>query len=152
MKQELKARQVMEEISMSKIRAYVGHSICGKMGKDATDEYMKANNQKAINFGHELRRFFGNVEFYVPADHDEFVMIAYRKDYVSIPEILDVDCIILSDCNFMIAYSPDGYISHGMQVEIDHANKSGIPVLVIPDASKNSLGTIHRQVENLMKG
>lgn len=134
---------------MSEIRVYVSHSICGKMGKDATDEYMKANNNKAILFGKNLRYHFPSVDLYVPGEHDEFVMIAYRKKIISIPEILDVDCEIINQCNFLIAYSPDGFISNGMQVEIDHANKEGIPVLVVDGTTTAGLGAIHRHLKGM---
>ena len=134
---------------MNQIRAYVAHSICGKMGKDATDEYMKANNDKAILFGKNLRYHFRSIDFYVPGDHDEFVMIAYRKKLISIPDILVVDCEIINRCNFLIAYSPDGFISNGMQVEIDYAITHDVPVLVVRSSAGKGLAAIHRYLEGL---
>ena len=120
---------------MSKIRAYVSHAIRGKHGKDATIEQMEANNQKAIEFGVALRKEFSNVEFYIPADHDEFVLEAYKKGYVGEKEVLDVDCIIISKCNFLIVYSPDDYISRGMQIEVDYATLHNIPIISAIDGT-----------------
>lgn len=120
---------------MSKIRTYVSHSIRGKFGNAATEEQMKANNQKAIDFGKLLANEFLIIDFYVPGEHDEFVLIAYKKDYVTEEQILDVDCDIVSRCNFLVVYSPDDYISKGMQIEIDHAVKSHIPVISAVDGS-----------------
>jgi len=120
---------------MSKIRAYVSHSIRGKFGKDATFEQMEANNKKAIGFGKELVKEFPNIDFYVPADHDEFVLEAYKRGYVGEKEVLDVDCVIISKCNFIVVFSPDDYISKGMQIEIDHAVFNKIPVISAIDGT-----------------
>ena len=120
---------------MSKIRTYVTHSIRGKFGKDATLEQMEANNQKAIDFGVVLREEFPTIDFYIPGDHDEFVTIAYTKGYLNEKTILEVDCNIVSKCNFLTVFSPDDYISRGMQIEIDHAVKSHIPVISAIDGS-----------------
>lgn len=141
-----------QEKIMNKIRIYISHSIRGKMGNNATDVYTNANNQKAIEFCEQLEIVFSKIDFYCPGRMDEFVLIAFNSGYLTEREILDVDCCIVSRCNFVIAYSPDGFISNGMQVEIDYANKHDIPVLVIRDTCVNSLGTIHRHIEHLMKG
>ena len=120
---------------MSKIRAYVSHAIQGKFGAAATTEQMEANNQKAIKFGKQLVEEFPCIDFYVPGYHDEFVLIAYKKNYLTIEQILDVDCVIVSRCNFLVVYSPNDYISKGMKKEIDHAVKSSIPIISAIDGS-----------------
>lgn len=119
----------------SKIRAYVSHSIRGKYGNKATVEQMEANNQKAIDFGKQLIKEFPNVEFYIPADHDEFVLIAYQRGDLTERQILDIDCEIVSRCNFLVAFSPDDYISKGMQKEIDAAVANNIPVISAVDGN-----------------
>ena len=113
----------------SKIRAYISHSIRGKVGNAATDEQMEVNNQKAIRFGKQVAKEFPNVGFHVPGEHDEFVLIAYRKDYLTEKQILDVDCDIILKCNFLVVFAPDDYISRGMQIEIDHAVENNIPII-----------------------
>ena len=118
------------------------------MGNDATDEYMKENNKKAVEFCEVLEKFFPELDIYCPGRMDEFVTIAWKQKYLNEKQILDVDCVIVSRCNFLIAYSPDGFISSGMQIEIDFANRQGIPVLVIDD-TQAKLGTIHRHLEGL---
>ena len=120
---------------MSNIRAYCSHSIRGKFGKDATLEQMDVNNQKAIKFGGQLAEEFPGIDFYVPGEHDEFVVIAYLKGYLDEKQILNVDCDIVSRCNFLIVFSPDDYISRGMRREIDHAVESHIPVISAVDGS-----------------
>ena len=120
---------------MSKIRAYVSHSIRGKFGSAATLEQMEANNQKAIGFGRQLAEGFPNINFYIPGEHDEFVLIAYQKGDLTETQILDIDCDIVSRCNFLVVYSPDDYISKGMQIEIDHAVFNSILVISAIDGS-----------------
>lgn len=140
---------------MSKIKAYVSHSIRGKFGVDATDEQMKANNDKAIKFGNYLRVQFPHITWYVPGDHDEFVLIAYRKKYMSEEEILDVDCTIIDSCNFMVMFSPDAYISRGMQVEIDHCMKHRVPIVTALDSGdahvKKLVYSINCQLTSMMR-
>ena len=133
------------------VKVYVGHSIRGKKGINATNKDMRRNNDKAIVFGKALRRRFPGVDFYVPGDHDEFIIIAYRKKYLTEKQILDVDCMIVQQCNFMIVYSPDGYLSRGMKVEIEYAGENGIPVVVVAKLDKSGLGSIYRQLLVLMR-
>ena len=120
---------------MSEIRAYVSHSIRGKYGAAATNEQMEANNQKAIKFGKQLAKEFSNIKFYIPGEHDEFVLIAYQKGDLTETQILDIDCDIVSRCNFLVVYSPDDYVSKGMQIEIDHAVFNNIPVISAIDGT-----------------
>ena len=133
------------------IKVYVSHSIRGKKGANATDEDMRRNNDLAIMFGKALRRKIPGINFYVPGDHDEFVVIAYRKKYLSEKQILDVDCIIVHQCNFVIVYSPDGYLSRGMKVEIEYAGENGIPVIVVGMLDESGIASINRQLQNLMR-
>lgn len=103
---------------MKNLKIYVSHSIRGKHGKDATHKQMIANCQKAIRFGHWLKQSFSGVEWYIPADHDEFVTLAYEKKYLNERQILDVDCtIIRNTCNGVLFYMPDDYLSTGMAIE-----------------------------------
>jgi len=120
---------------MDKIRAYVSHSIRGKFGNTATDKQMETNNQIAIDFSKQLAKEFPTVDFYIPAEHDEFVLIAYKKKYLTEKQILDVDCDIVSRCNFLVVFAPDDYISKGMQIEINHAVDSNISVISAIDGS-----------------
>jgi len=124
----------MAEIS-NEIRVYVAHSIRGKFGKDATREQMDANNQKAIRFGEKLAEEFPGIDFYIPGEHDEFIVIAYLKGYLDENQILNVDCDIISRCSFLIVYSPDDYISRGMKVEVNHCISHNIPIISAIDGS-----------------
>lgn len=120
---------------MDKMRVYVSHSICGKMGDEATQEYMEANNQKAIAFGETLSDEFPNISFHVPGAYEEFVSPAYRKGHLTRKQILDVDCDIISRSNFIVVFAPDDFISKGMKVEVDYATLHNIPIISAIDGS-----------------
>ena len=120
---------------MSKIKAYVSHSIAGKYAEEATTKQKLANCDKAILFGKQLAKEFPNIDFYIPGKHEIFVIIALEKDYLTLEQVLDIDCSIVSQCNFIVVFSPDDYISKGMQIEIDHAVYSNIPVISAIDGS-----------------
>lgn len=130
----------------NQIRVYVSHSIRGKKGRDATEADMIVNNNLAIEFGKRLKEVFPFVDFYIPGEHDEFVSLAYLKKYLSEYQILDIDCEIVQKCHFVLAYSPDEYLSKGMKVEIKYAIENGIPVFQIPNLSSGSVGIINRQL------
>lgn len=120
---------------MNKIRAYISHTIRGKHGVDATDEQRRENSGKCILFGNALRKEFPMIDFYIPGEHHEIDTISYRKGYMTEEQILDIDCEIISRCNFIVVFAPDNYISTGMQIEIDHAVKSSIPVISAIDGT-----------------
>lgn len=135
----------------NQIKVYVSHSIRGKKGENATKEDMRRNNDLAIMFGQALRRKFPGVDFYVPGDHDEFVLIAYSWGLLTEKQILDVDCEIVHGCHFVIAYSPDGYLSKGMKIEIEYANMNGIPVIEVAHLGEAGTAAINQQLRNFMR-
>jgi len=120
---------------MKEVRAYISHTIRGKHGIGATDTQRKENSEKCISFGNALRKEFPNVDFYVPGEHHEIDTISYRKGYMTEEQILDIDCTIISRCNFIVILSPDDYISKGMQIEIDHAVENNIPIISAVDGT-----------------
>jgi len=120
---------------MNVIKVYISHSIRGKMGNNATKEFMDANNKKAISFGETLGEEFSNINFHVPGAYEEFVGPAYRKGHLTEKQILDVDCDIISRSNFIVVFAPDDYISSGMKVEIDYATLHNIPIISAVDGS-----------------
>ena len=119
----------------NEIRAYISHTIRGKYGVKATDKQRKENSEKCILFGNALRKEFPMIDFYIPGEHHEIDTIAYRKGYMTEEQILDIDCEIISRCNFMIVFAPDDFIGEGMQIEIDHCIFNKIPVISAIDGS-----------------
>ncbi len=112
------------------IEVYISHSIRGIKEVNATLADMEANNQRALAFGLELRRLFPKVNFYIPAEGDEFVLIAYTKKILTEKQILDVDCEILDKRHVLLDFIPDQYISAGMLRENLHAQTTGKPILM----------------------
>ena len=137
----------------NQIRVYVSHSIRGKKGKDATEEDQRHNVNLAVIFGQTLRRKFPRIDFYVPGDH-EFppVGMLLQKKYITVRQILDVDCGIVQQCAFVIAWSPDGYLSSGMKKEIEYAGENGIPVIMILKLDRTGMNLINRQIQELKRG
>jgi len=115
------------------VKLYLSHSIRGKYGTDATVEQMELNCQRAMGIGNWLKKEFPQHEFYVPAEHDLFIQKAYFKGYLTEEQILNVDCDIIAECNALIIYTPDGFISRGMDVEIEFASIWHIPTFTITE-------------------
>lgn len=134
------------------IKVYVSHTIQGKMREKATNEYVHANEQRAIEFTNKLKKLFPKVEFYCPGEHNTFTRIAYLNGYITEEQILDIDCKIIDTCNLVLNYSPDGYFSNGMQVENNHANLHNIPTITMKDTSQAEREKLERFLESLMKG
>jgi len=135
---------------MNKIRVYISHSIRGSKGKDATHEDMVQNNQKATTFGAIFSCKFPNIDFYVPADHDEFVLIAYKSGLLTENQILDIDCQILSKRHVLLNFIPDQYISGGMLKENMYAQENGIPILMAKDVDAAEK-VLNRFLENMVR-
>lgn len=132
------------------MRIYLSHAIRGAKGALATAEDMAVNCLKATMFVEVLRMNISyraasgdllyvehrdgvlelgrGTEFYVPAEHEDFVSLAYQKGYVTESQILEIDCEILGRCDAVLALGP---ISSGMRAEIDYANSKNIPVYYI---------------------
>jgi hypothetical protein len=132
------------------MKVYISHSIRGKMGKDATTEYMQENNQKAIEFCNQLKEEFPTIDFYCPGEHDEFVLIGYKEGILTEEQILQIDCQIVAKCSLLINYSPNGYLSKGMVRENNEALWRGISIITMKDVTE--VDKIHRFLENKMKG
>jgi len=135
---------------MNKIKVYISHSIQGRKGKDATHEDMVENNLRASTFGAVLSCKFPHIGFYVPGDHDEFVMIAFESGILTIDQILEVDCKILSKRHILLNYIPDQYISGGMLKENMYAQENGIPILMAVDIDAAEK-VLNRFLENMVR-
>lgn len=114
---------------MIKIRFYLSHPIRGSKGKDATHVDMKENCDKAILIANLIRNAFPSIEIYCPAEHEDFVLLAYQKHYLSEKQILDVDCAIICGCEGVLVYVPEGdKLQGGRKVECDYAVADSKPL------------------------
>ena len=133
-----------------KIKVYLSHPIRGVLRDQATEETMKANNLKAIQWGRELWGEFGSqLDLYVPGEHDEFVLIAYLNKFLTERQILQVDCEIISRCRAVIVANWEGTYSGGMKVEVDYANEHDIPVFMLNNLNMKCLENLRMFLETL---
>jgi hypothetical protein len=111
-------------------RIYVSHPIRGKDGANATDETKAENCKNAIQIANVLRALTPNKEFYVPAEHEDFIGKAYKNGFLTEDQILSIDCQIISKCAAMVVLD-FGHISRGMDIEIKFCRVTGIPCIKI---------------------
>ena len=113
------------------MRVYCSHSIRGKLGINATHTQMKENCDSMIELANRLRKALPDIGFYVPAEHEDFVQIAYDLDYLSEDKILEIDCKIIDGCDAVVVLVPDGdELQGGREVEYDYAVSQNTPVVV----------------------
>jgi len=114
------------------LRVYLSHWIRGPEGTNTT----KAENYKrAHEVARKLRTQIPEINLYVPAEADETLSYLYDAKKITIEEILEADCAVISKCSFVFAYTPTGVFSHGMEVEIDYAIENNIPVIYASDST-----------------
>ncbi len=128
------------------MRFYVSHSIQGKYGEDATPAQMKENCDRVIKVCEVIRRMLPYVDLYVPAEHEDFVGIAYADKYLTRDQILEIDCKIIDRCDGVIIFCPaDDSICGGRTVEREHAIATSKPVLIF-QASGEAISWLTHQV------
>ncbi len=109
----------------SKVSAYFSHSIRGAKGMKATDKDIEENCKDAIKMAEWIRENVPGLDLYVPAEHEDFVHIAYKDEYLSEEQILEIDCKILERKDFHIVRGIDKERSRGTVIEIEYAKKAG---------------------------
>ena len=118
--------------------AYFSHPIRGAAGESATPEQIKQACEECSEVAWQIEEDMGIV-LYIPADHDEFVQVAYKNKLISERGILLTDCDILSRRDCVLAYDPSGeMVSRGMRIEIEHALAIGTPVFIFQEWDDNT--------------
>jgi len=120
------------------MRVYFSHSIRGAAGPGASPGVQAVNCSAArVMAGRINEMRDDDVDFYIPAEHEDFVQLAYDNDYITGAEILDVDCKIIDACDACVVYVPDwDTLQGGRKVEYDHCVKTGKPVCIFHRASE----------------
>ena len=119
------------------MRFYLSHSIRGKYGKDATQVQMKENCDKAILLANTIRKIIPSIELYVPAEHEDFVELAYHHGYLTEKQLLEIDCLIINDCEGVITHIPEGdELQGGRLVEYNHTVKQNKPIYLFADVGQ----------------
>lgn len=141
-------------------KIYLSHALAGPKGKDATDDDIWENVFTYRKIGEEIKAYLIDWEkmdglpksyLYVPADHEEFVFNARIMKYVTVPEILKVDCAIVHTCSLLIAFG-DHTQSGGMQVEIEYAKDEEIPIYFMPNLQSYSIKALKYVIKQILKG
>lgn len=123
---------------MSKrIRVYFSHAIRGQSGVGATHEMQSMNCEAAQDMAANVKQILFRehpdieVDFYIPADGETFVQIAYDEKMLSEAEILKIDCLIIDRCDATVVYVPSyDTLQGGRKVEWMHCIENGLPVCV----------------------
>ncbi len=113
-----------------KIGVYFSHPIRGLKGAAATVEDISLNNDLASLVGRILMLQCPALDLYVPAIHDEYVTESYIQGHTTDDQILAIDKIILARRDILIVFRYNGVTSNGMKIEIEEADRLGIPVFL----------------------
>ena len=118
------------------MKVYLSHKITGG-GKSFSHIDMKKNCDEAIDAGKQIRAALSSIELYIPAESEDFVGIAYQDNYLTIQEILEVDCKIIDTCEIVIVYIPKGdELQGGRLVEYNHAVREKKPIYIFKDVQQ----------------
>lgn len=111
-------------------RVYCSHAITGTQ-PNPTDETMAENCQIAKDIVDALRELCPQIDFYLPAEHEDFVHRAYKKKMMTVPQILEIDGDILRTCDGVIFLCWEDSFSSGMKYEADIAVEIGMPSTIL---------------------
>jgi hypothetical protein len=111
------------------MKVYLSHSIRGIKGNEATNEDMAEHCKFIKQLARELRnKLTRKIELYVPAEHEEFVHIAYVDGYLTEHQILSIDCRIIDTCALVLCHVYDDgedHVQGGRKIEVDYAVNTG---------------------------
>lgn len=115
----------------------MSHSIRGIYGANATPAQMRQNCEKAILIANVLRATFPSIEIYCPAEHEDFVGVAFHNRYLTEKQVLEIDCRIIDSCEGVIIYVPEGdTLQGGRLIEFNHTTMRGKAVLVFAEVDE----------------
>ncbi len=113
------------------MKLYLSHAMRGKPVYAVNSSEHGNNCEIAIGLAEELRKMFPKLRIYVPAESEPFVGAAYKKGYLTIDQILELDCIIVDQCDMVVVYVPEGdELQGGRKIEYDHAVETHKPVVI----------------------
>lgn len=122
---------------MIRVKGYFSASIRGKAseGQPFTEQVpqdiINRNIEAAQRMGARLRRYFGELlDLYVPHEQDQLIQILNRAGHIAAKQILDGDCKIIDDVDILFVWKKGGFISGGMQYEIDYAEGRNMMIII----------------------
>jgi len=122
---------------MIHVKGYFSASIRGRASADelyaehVPQAVINRNIEAARKMSARIRQYFGNLlELYVPHDQDQIIQILNAAGHVTVKQILDGDCKIIEGVDILFVWKKGGFISGGMQYEMDYAEDHNIEVVV----------------------
>lgn len=134
-----------------KVKAYFSHTIRGPDGSAATEEDARRNCKEAVEVAKWLRESIPELEIYVPGEH-EFppVGILLHKGYITVEQILEVDCMIIDEQDLLVVLVKDGWMGGGIGIEMAHAKKNAKPIFLVEKRDELTLERLGRVVKNMI--
>jgi hypothetical protein len=131
-------------MSTKRIRVYFSHAIRGQVGVGASHDTQNTNCQAAQDMAANVKALLFRqrpdieLDFYIPADHEDFVQIAYDEKIIPEADILKVDCLIIKDrCDATVVFVPGwDVLQGGRKVEWKFAIENDLPVCVFERAGE----------------
>lgn len=114
------------------MRIYVSHAVRGVLPLglgESLQERCEANNRIAIQLGKELREYWPEVDWYIPGEHDTFPIAAMGLELLTVDQVLDIDCEIISKCDALFPVRWEPGPSEGMVREWEFAKSHNIPII-----------------------
>lgn len=130
------------------LRAYLSHPIRGPLKDKATRQDMQRNCEYAIEIAELIRTFVPTVlKLYVPGEHEVFVNRAWKGHYLTVEQILEIDCNIIEEySDVLLVFAPFGPPIEGCSIEKEFAESRKIPVIVF-----ETFGELVEKLESLLK-
>lgn len=132
------------------VTAYMSHPIRGITGDAATKEVQIANSEKARSAAMVLRNKINGLDVYCPGDAEKFVYLTYANGWLTDDQILEIDCKIEEDCDLLLVYEFDR-LGKGCRVEIEAADKFGIPIIRFSEVTPEVISSIRTLVHSISR-
>lgn len=124
-----------------RIRVYFSHAIRGQVGVNASHDIQNINCKAAQDMAANVKQLLFRdrpdieLDFYIPADGEEFVQLAYDTKIISEENILKIDCWIIDKCDACVVYVPSwDKVQGGRKVEWNYCIETGKPVVIFERA------------------
>ena len=135
---------------MKKIEAYFSIPIRGKSGNKSTSQEIEQNIQKGIVASKILSICIPELEIYCPGEHDVFPQFALAMKYLTIEQLLAVDCNILDRKDLLLVYDWQNWVSNGMIEEIMFAKQHGIQMYFFSEICQRTFDDLKDIVDELL--
>jgi len=149
---KIRSKHVLNE-DTNLVKCYLSHPIRGASREKATVKEMNANCDRAKKVTNQLRKLLPELSIYCPAEHEDFVGLAYKRKYLSERQILAIDCKIVRECKILLAYCPTldfPAASNGMMKEISVAKKYNIFVVEVRKINLKTISDIQRVIKKVL--